>query len=144
MAHPGLRVQCLLPWCVSLAQTGGSQQQSFFWVSGSRMLDFMGHCFKCCGCFDLAELAPSPQIHVLRKDLFLFTKFVMPFMQNMLLMGVRFMVFLDTAVALHSSSQPYSLWSAVCSSQPPFPVCAKIFAWTKVDFGLRTRNSLVS
>lgn len=34
----------------------GSQQQSFFWVSGCRTLDFMGHCFKCCGCFDLQSL----------------------------------------------------------------------------------------
>lgn len=77
------------------------------------MLGLVGHCFE-----SLWLLLPNPQVHVLRKDHFL---------QNLLHLSCKIAACgdqfhglpadmtntKDTAVALHSSSHPHSLWSAI-------------------------------
>lgn len=152
MAHPGLKVQCLLPWCVPLAQAGGVEPSSshssgfletgrwIWWVIASNAVAASTlRCFlqaprsmfsektlffhKICYAFHAKYAACEDQVHGLLAD-----------MANAK----------DTAVTLYSYFQPYSLSSAVCSSQPSLLACAKIFAWGKVDFGLKSPKSLAS
>lgn len=123
----------------------GSQQQSFLWLSGNRMLDLVGHCFKRWGC-----LLQAPR-SMFSEKIFFFLQIYYTFHAKYAACGDQVRGLLvdmdnakDTAVALYSSSQPYSLRSPVCSSQPSFPACAKNFAWGKVDFDLNSPKSLAS
>lgn len=123
--------------------------QSFLWGSGNRTLDLMGHCFKCC----IAALILQCLLQALRcifsKKTFLFHKICYAFHLKYAACGNHVHGLLvevanakGTAVALYSSSHLSSLWSPVCSSQPSFPACAKIFSWGRVDFGLKSPKSL--
>lgn len=112
----------------------------------------MGHwvwwliALNCCGGSDVVLLPPNLQVHVVRKDRFL---------QNLLCLSCKIAAHgdqvhglpadtanaKDSAVALHSLQSVFLTVSHLRSSQPSLPACAKIFAWERVDFGLKSHQS---